>query len=139
MPTTKELSIELNDQPGELGKICSSLADRGVNILAFELKPSEDKGKGQARLIVDNPTTAKSVLDNQNFRYTEADVAQVKLPHRPGELAQAASRLGDANININHAYCGLDPQTNEPVLIFATADAGRAAKVLDEAAATARA
>ena len=139
MPTTKELSIELDDQPGALGKICSSLADRKVNILAFDLKPSQDKGKGQVRLIVDNPTTAKSVLDNQKLRYAEKEVAQVRLPHRPGELARAASKLGDANININHAYCGLDPQTNEPLLIFATADAGRAAKVLDEAAAAARA
>ena len=138
MPTANELSIQLDDQPGALGKICSSLADRGVNILAFDLKPSEDKGKGQARLIVDNPTTAKSVLDSQRLGYTETEVAQVKLPHRPGELARAASKLGDANININHAYCGLDPQTNQPVLVFATADAERAAKVLDEAATAAR-
>lgn len=139
MPTTKELSIQLDDEPGALGKICSALADRGVNILAFDLKPSEDKGRGQVRLIVDNPTATKSVLDNQKLRYAETEVAHVKLPHRPGELARAASKLGDANINIDHAYCGLDARTNEPLLIFATADSGRAAKVLDEAAAAARA
>ncbi len=139
MPTTKELSIQLEDQPGTLGKICRSLADRGVNILAFDSKPSEGKGKSEVRMVVDNPTTAKSVLDNQKLKYTEAEVAQVKLPHRPGELARAASKLGDANININHSYCGIDARTNEPMLIFATADTGRAAKVLDEAAAAASA
>jgi hypothetical protein len=137
MPTAKELSIELDDRPGTLGKICRSLADRGVNILGFDSKPSDTKGKSEVRLVVDNTTTAKSVLDNQKLRYTETEVAQVKLPNRPGELARAASKLGDANININHGYCAIDPQTNEPVLIFATADAGRAAKVLDEAAAAA--
>jgi len=137
MPTAKELSIEMDDQPGALGKICRSLADRGVNILGFESKPADTKGKSVVSLVVDNPTTAKSVLDSQKLRYTETEVAQVKLPHRPGELARAASKLGDANININHAYCCIDPQTNEPILIFATADAGRAAKVLDEAAAAA--
>ena len=138
MPTTRELSIQMDDKPGTLGKICGSLADRSVNILAFDAKPSE-KGKSEVRLVVDNPTTAKSVLDNQKFKYQETEVAQVKLPHRPGELARAASKLGDANININYGYCGIDPRTNEPLLIFGVAEAGRAAKLLDEAAASARA
>jgi hypothetical protein len=139
MPTTKELSIQMEDKPGTLGKICHSLADRGVNILAFASKPSEDKGTSEVMLVVDNPTTAKSVLDNQKLKYKEREVAQVKLPHQPGELARAGSKLGEANININYAYCGIEARTNEPVLIFGVADAGRAAKILDEAAAAAKA
>ena len=139
MPTTKELSIQMDDKPGTLGKICRSLADRNVNILAFASKPSGDKGKSEVTLVVDNPTTAKSVLDSEKLKYKETEVAQVKLPHRPGELARAASKLGDANVNINQAYCGIDPRTNEPVLFFDTADAGRAAKILDEVAAAAKA
>jgi hypothetical protein len=86
---------------------------------------------------VDNPTTAKSVLDSQKLKYTEAQVAQVKLPHRPGELARAATKLGEANVNINYAYTGIEAGSNEPMLIFGVADAGRAAKILDEAAAAA--
>jgi hypothetical protein len=54
MPTAKELSIELDDRPGTLGKICRSLADRGVNILGFDSKPSDTKGKSEVRLVVDN-------------------------------------------------------------------------------------
>src|SRR6266542_5476286 len=88
MPTTKEFSIQMEDQPGTLGKICRTLADRGVNILAFQSIPVE--GKSKVRLGVDDPTTMKAVLDNQKLKYTEAQVAQVKLPHRPGELARAA-------------------------------------------------
>ena len=139
MPTTKEFSIQLDDQPGTLGKVCRALADRGVNILAFVSQPSESKGKSQVKLVVDNPTTAKSVLDNQKLKYAEQQVAQVKLPHRPGELARVASKLGEANVNINYAYCGIEAGTNEPMLIFGVADTGRAAKILDEAAASARA
>lgn len=135
MPTTTELSIQVEDQPGILGKICRTLADRGVNILAFQSLPSGNKS--QVRLVVDNPTNAKSVLDNQKLKYTEAPVAHVKLPHRPGELARAASKLGEAKININYGYCGVDAKTNEPLLIFGVSDAGRAAKILDEAAAAA--
>ena len=139
MPTTKEFSIQMDDKPGTLGKICSPLADRGVNILAIASRPLESKGKSEVRLVVDNPTTAKSVLDNQKLKYTEQQVAQVKLAHQPGELARAASKLGEANININYSYCGVEARTNEPLLIFGVADAGRAAKILDAASASAKA
>jgi hypothetical protein len=139
MPTTKQFSIEIDNQPGTLGEMCRSLADRGVNIVAFELIPSEGTNKGQVRLVVDNPTTAKSVLDNQKLKYTETQVAQVKLANQVGELARVASKLGEADVNIDYAYCGVDPGTNEPLVIFGVADAGRAAKILDDAAAAATA
>jgi hypothetical protein len=135
MPKTKEFSIRMEDEPGALGKICRALADAKVNILAFQSIPWEKKSL--VRLVVDNPTTAKSILDTQKLKYTEAEVAQIRLPHRPGELARAASQLGEAEININYAYCGIEPGRNEPLLIFGVADVGSAVKILDKAAAAA--
>lgn len=135
MPKTKEFSIRMEDEPGALGKICRALADAKVNILAFQSIPWEKKSL--VRFVVDNPTTAKSILDTQKLKYTEAEVAQIRLPHRPGELARAASQLGEAEININYAYCGIEPGRNEPLLIFGVADVGRAVKILDKAAAAA--
>ncbi len=85
-------------------------------------------------IVVDNPTTAKKVLDIERVTYTEKEVAQVELPHRPGELARVASELGEANININYAYCGLEPSTNMPLLIFGVADVGRAVLILEQPA-----
>src|SRR5438128_12192265 len=111
MPTSQEFAIRMEDRPGTLGKVCRALAERGVNILAFQ---SFSTGKESiVRFVVDNPTTAKSVLDAQRLTYTEVEVAQVKLPNRPGELARAASRLGHANININYAYCGVEVRSEE--------------------------
>ncbi len=135
MPTTKEFAIRMEDRPGTLGKLCRALADRGVNILAFQSIPFE--GKSLVRLVVDNPTTAKTVIDSEKLTCTEAEVAQVKLAHRPGELARAASRLGEANININYAYVGIEPGTNAPLLIFGVADVARAVAILEQAAAAA--
>jgi len=48
--------------------------------------------------------------------------------------APTASRLGDANININYAYCGIEPGTNVPLLIFGVAEVDRAASTLEQAA-----
>lgn len=135
MPAVKEFTVLVEDRPGQIGKVCRALADHGVNILAFQAFPSE--GKSLVRLVVDNPTLAKTALDTEHVSYTETEVAQVKLPHRPGELAQVASRLGEANININYAYCGIDPGTNAPLLIFGVAEVGQAVTLLDQAAAAA--
>ena len=136
MPTSKEFAIRMEDRPGTLGKVCRALADRGVNILAFQAFPSE--GKSQVCIVVDNPTTAKTVLDREGLTFTEAEVAQVKLPNRAGELARVASRLGEANINIHHAYCGVEPGTNASLLIFGVAEVGKAVGILDQIATAAR-
>ena len=135
MPATKELTLQLEDRPGTLGKICRALADRGVNILALQSVPTQDKSL--VRIIADNPTTAKTVLDVERVPYTETDVAQAKLPHRPGELALAATRLGESNININYVYCGIEPASNSPLVIFGVADVARAVAVLEKAVSAA--
>jgi hypothetical protein len=136
MPATKEFTIHLEDRPGTLGKLCRALADRGVNIVAFQSFP-EEKGKSTVRLVTDNPTTTKTVLDSERTIHKEAEVAQTKLPHRPGALATAAAKLGEGKINISYAYAGIEPGTNAPVVIFGVAEVGQAAKILDEVAAAA--
>jgi hypothetical protein len=116
--------------------MCRALAERGVNILAFQSMPFERKSL--VRIVVDSPTTAKTVLHDEGLPYTEANVSQVRCSrNKPGELARAASLLGEANININYAYIGVDPTANAPLIIFGVADATRASSILDEAGAAA--
>jgi hypothetical protein len=136
MPTAKEFTISLEDRPGTLGKLCRTLGEENINILAYEQFPHE-KGKGFVRLVVDNPVKAKATLDRERTEYKETEVAQVKLAHRPGELGRAASRLGDAGININHGYCGCEPNTNATLVIFGVGEVGKALKILEPAAAAA--
>ena len=133
MPITKEFTVLVEDRPSMLGKICLALADQEVNILALESFPTQ--GKFVIRLIVDNPDTAKSVLTSEKLTYAEREIVQIKIQHRPGEIARLASRLGKAHININYAYCGLEPTTNTPLVFFGVADVNKAASVLERAAA----
>src|SRR5262245_28176688 len=130
MPTAKELNIRLADRPGTLGKLCRALADRNVNIVAFQSIPLQ--GGSLVRFVVNDPATAKQVLDSERLSHTETEIAQVKLRNRPGELATAASKLGEAKININYAYCGVDPDSSAPVLVFGVAEVAQAAKVLEQ-------
>lgn len=125
----------MNDRPGTLGKICRALADRNVNIVAAQSFPVG--GKALTRFVFDDPTKARSVLDNERATYTETEVAKVNLAHRPGELARIAQKLGDAAININYFYCGADPNTNAPLIIFRVTEVDKAAPLLEQAAAAA--
>jgi hypothetical protein len=134
MPIAKEFTIRLEDRPGTLGKVCQTIAEQDVNILAFQQFPHE-KGKGSVRLVVDNPDKTRAALDRQHADYTEAEIAKVVLANRPGELARVASRLGDQGININYAYSGAEPGANASFLILGVADAGKAVKLLEQAAA----
>ena len=135
MPMSRELAIKLEDRPGTLGRVCRTLADQGVNILAIQAVPSETSSL--VRLVVDNPAAARKVLDNEGLSYTETDVAQAKLQHRPGELARVASRLGEAGINISYIYSGVDPSSGTPLVIVGVREAGQAAAILDETTAAA--
>lgn len=137
MPITKELTIRMDNRPGSLGKVCRALADRDVNILAFQSIPSEKTIL--VCIVVDKAPAAAAALDKERITYTEGEVVQAALPHRPGELARAAEKLGNADINIHYAYGGFDPSNNEPLVIFGVTEVGLAATILDAAAAVASA
>lgn len=132
MPIATELTIRMENRPGSLGKVCRELSERGINILAFQSIPSDKSIL--VCMVVDKPVAAEAILEREGINYTESEVAQVKLPNAPGELARAASRLGDANININYAYCGIDPGSNSPLVVFGVTEVSSAANVLDRAA-----
>jgi hypothetical protein len=134
MPITKEFTIRLDDRPGTLGKLCLALAEQDVNIFAYQ-QFSHEKGKGSVRLVVDNPDKTRATLDRQRNDYTETEVARVMLENHPGELARVASRLGDKGININYGYSGAEPGADAPFLILGVADASKALKLLEQAAA----
>jgi hypothetical protein len=135
MPITKEFIVLLEDRPSMLGRVCLALADREVNILA--LQSFTIGGKMVTRFILDNPQVAKTVLNSHQLTFVEAEIVLAKIQHRPGEIARLASRLGEANININYAYCGLEPETNAPLVFFGVADVGEASRILEQARAAA--
>lgn len=135
MPTAKEFILTIDDRPGTLGKICRALSERNVNIIAAQSFPAA--GKSTTRFVFDDPMKARSVLDGERVTYTETEVAKVTLAHRPGEMGRVAQKLGDAGININYFYCGADPHTSAPLIIFGVAEIGKAMPLLEQAAAAA--
>jgi len=130
MPLVKEFTVTIEDKPGALGNCFLALAERGVNILAFQSYVEE--GESLARLVVDNPARAMAVLGGLSMIFEETEAAVVRLANRPGELGRAASRLGEKQINIDYSYCGLEPGSMRVLVVFGVDNLTGAAKLLDD-------
>ena len=132
MAKAKEFTVTIEDKPGALGRCFLALAERGVNILAFQSYVEERESL--VRLLVDNPDTAKAVLGSLRMIFEETDVAIGRLLHRPGELARITLALGEKQINIDYSYCGLEPGSTQALVVFGVDNLTDAAILLDEVA-----
>jgi hypothetical protein len=132
MAKAKEFTVTIEDKPGALGKCLLALAQRGVNILAFQSYVEE--GESLARFVADDMASAKAVLGSLHMIFEETDVAVVRLAHRPGQLGRAAARLGEKQVNIDYTYCGLEPDSSLGLVVFGVDNLTKAAAALDELA-----
>jgi len=130
MPKMKEFTVTIADEPGALSACFVALANRGVNILAFQSYVEE--GESLARLLVDDPPSAKAVLGGLGMIFEVTEVAIVRLTNKTGELARAAAVLGEGKINIDYSYLGLEPGSTLPLIAFGVDDTTRAAALLDK-------
>jgi hypothetical protein len=133
MAKAKEFTVTIEDKPGALAKCFLALAERGVNILAFQSYVEE--GESLARFLADDMASAKAVLGGLHMIFEETEVAIVRLPHRPGQLGRAAARLGEKLINVDYSYCGLEPGSTRGLVVFGVDNLNKAATILDELAA----
>jgi hypothetical protein len=133
MAKAREFTVTIEDKPGALGKCFLALAERGVNILAFQSYVEE--GESLTRFLADDPGTAMAVLSGLRMIFEESEVAVARLTHRPGQLGRAASRLGEKRINIDYSYSGVEPGSTQVLLVFGVDNVTTSATLLDELAA----
>jgi hypothetical protein len=133
MARAKEITVTIADRPGALGNCFSALAERGVNILAVQSYVEE--GESLARFVPDDIAAAKTVLSGLHMIFEETEAAVIRVGNRPGELARAASRLGEKQINIDYTYVGQEPGSTQILVVFGVDQVTNASAVLDELAA----
>jgi len=128
MPVAKQLSVFLENRPGILARICSILSENSVNILALSIHDTVDHAV--VRLIVDHPTKALLLLENEELYVMEQDVVVVDVDNRPGVLADVACKLAEADINIHYAYCTATQEQLHGCLVMKTDNPEKAAEIL---------
>ncbi len=89
--------VETANRPGELARITETIATRGINIEAFCLTYGN---KGAAAFLAYDEKGVRSALDSEGFTYHQVPLLTISLEDKPGQVAWAAKRLGDAGVNI---------------------------------------
>ena len=128
MPKVTQHAVTLENKPGALAQICSTLGKAGVNISAV-LAP-EIKGKGKVRFLVDNPNKAREALKAAKIRFSEEEVIALNLDNKPGALAEIAEKLAQSKINIKYAYATISEGSATATVILAVPNVAKALGVL---------
>ncbi len=127
----EQLSVFLENSPGRLAGMCRVLGDAGVNMRA--LMVAETWEYGVVRVLCDTPRRARDVLADAGFSAAITEVIAIEVPDRPGGLADVLEALGDADINVEYAYCYVEPAGDTAVYVFRVEDPGLAGVTLGEA------
>ena len=98
----KQLTVFVPNRKGTIVKVTSALSECNINIRALSIAETEDFGI--LRLIVNDESTAKKVLEDQGYIIKLVDVIGVKIGDEPGKLTDALDVLDKADINVEYLY-----------------------------------
>ena len=98
----RQISIFLQNKPGQLSAICRDLSDAGINIATLSLADTSDFGIG--RMIVDDHEKAKATLSGKGHAVNVREVVAVCVPDRPGGMAEVMAVLDGAGANVEYSY-----------------------------------
>ncbi len=126
----RQLSLFLENRPGQLRVPCRVLGDAGIDILTMSLADTQQFGI--LRLIVRDWERAKQALERAGVVVNVTDVLAVDVPDRPGGLASVLEAFEEAGLGIEYMYAfavGRERGKNA-TLVFRLEDPDAAAKAL---------
>jgi hypothetical protein len=123
----KDLTVVLQDRPGELARLGHATGEAGVNLQGMCAFTGE--GRGIIHVLVDDAkaTAARQALEEAGMGVAdEREVLAVDIEDRPGTLGELARSLAEASVNIELAYTTFGVK-----LVIATDDIDSARATLD--------
>ena len=124
----KQLTVFLENRPGNLARVCSILAEANINILALAIHDTVDNAV--VRFLVDSPTKALLLLEEEELYVMEQEVIVLEVLNQKGELTRICQTLAQADINISYAYCTARPDQHSGCLVLKTDNPERALEIL---------
>ena len=126
--TVKQISIFLENRPGQLHDITNILEKENVNIRAITVAETADYGI--IRLIVEESERAMKILRAYDFLCRLSDVVAVAVPDKPGGLAKVLDLMLGAEINIEYMYSVFGKTAGEACMIFKVNDTQKFKEIL---------
>ncbi len=126
-----QLSLFLENRPGQLRAPCEALGKAGVDILTMSL--ADTAQFGILRLIVKDWQRAKQVLEAAGVVVNVIEVVPIEVDDRPGGLAAALAAIEDAGIGVEYMYAfAAGPRPGKAAIIFRFEDPDRALAAVKE-------
>lgn len=111
-----QLSVFLENRPGQMLPPCRILAGAGINIRTLTLADTEQFGI--LRLIVSDWEQGRRLLQEAGYVVNVAEVVAAEVSDRPGGLAAVLEALEGGGLNITYMYAFTFGREGKAVLIF---------------------
>ena len=123
-----QLSVFLENKPGQISLPCKALAKAGINILTLSL--SDTQQFGILRLIVRDWRKAKTALEQAGCVVNLTDVVALEVEDRPGGLAELLEMIEREGVNIEYMYAFTFGRKEKAVMVFRFDDPDKAIELL---------
>jgi hypothetical protein len=101
----KDLTVILEDRPGELARLGQAVGEAGVNIEGMCALTGEGRGVIHILVSDEKASTAHRALEDAGMGVVdEREVLVTDIKDRPGTLGELARRLAEASVNIELVY-----------------------------------
>jgi hypothetical protein len=126
----RQLSLFLENRPGQLRVPAKVLGDAGVDILTISLADTQQFGI--LRLIVKDWEKAKRTLEAAGIVVNVTDVLAVDVPDEPGGLAWVLEGFEKAGLGVEYmyAFAAGRERGRRATLLFRVEDPERGARLL---------
>lgn len=154
-----ELSVFLENRPGELHKLAGVLGEHSINILAMSIQDptqyiqrlfdarqqtlrriastasygailKEASHLTLIRFVTSDPRESVRILEAEGYRVDTQEVVLALLDNKPGRLASLSAAFAREEININYTYGSALAETERALFVFHVSDLDRALEVM---------
>jgi hypothetical protein len=124
----QQLSIFLENKPGRLSSVCSTLAQAGINLTTLSLADTHQFGI--LRLIIREWQQAKQLLEECGYAVKVSDVIAMEVADRPGGLANVLNIIENDGISVEYMYAFTIRKKENAILVFRFDQMDKAIEVL---------
>ena len=129
--TTQQLSIFMENKPGQLVKVTETLTAANIDIRAMSLADTQDFGI--VRMIVNDSAKAQAALREKGFMSTITKVMCIAMSDQPGGLGAVTKLLAEADVNIDYLYACITVVGKDAYIVMHVDDEKKANEVLTKA------
>jgi hypothetical protein len=91
-------TVEFDNQPGQLARLCEAMAAHGVNIVVCGAAHGD---AGTVAFIADDEMAARTALESAEIEFDEHEALTVRMDNVPGAGATTFRKLADAGVNVD--------------------------------------